>query len=75
MDLNIQNTKIELMKWLASIEDVSILNKILEIRKSDSNSYQLTQDEAQAVREGLADVDSGNVIDHSEVRKLYEQWL
>lgn len=34
VELNIQSKKLELIQWLSTIEDLSILNKIIDFKKT-----------------------------------------
>ena len=36
IELNLQNKKLELIQWLSSIEDSTIIEKIMELRKEES---------------------------------------
>lgn len=73
MALNVQNTKIELIRWLTTVEDADMLKKLIEFR--DSSIYELSEAERQSIEEGLEDLKKGDVIPHSEVKKAYEKWL
>jgi len=76
-DLNIQNKKIELIQWLSTIEDLSILEKIIELRKQQNKEWynSISENEKQAIEKGLQDAESGKLNPHSTARKLYEKWL
>lgn len=73
MDLNIPNTKIELIQWLTTLEDENILKRLIEFRQSAV--YQLSEAEERSIDEGLEDLKNGNVVPHDEVKKTYEKWL
>ncbi|OWK75304.1 hypothetical protein CBW16_05990 [Flavobacteriaceae bacterium JJC] len=76
MDLNIQNKKLELIQWLSAVEDLSVINKIFEIKKEKSDwSDELSEVEKESIEKGLKDLDEGKKVPHSEVKKLYEKWL
>lgn len=77
MDLNIQNVKIELIQWLTTIEDVATLKELLEFRESQVKPivHQLSDVEAAAIDEDLEDLKNGNVVPHSEAKKIYGKWL
>lgn len=38
-ETTLSNKKIELIQWLSTIEDVSILNKIMDLRKKESKDW------------------------------------
>ncbi|WP_445713790.1 hypothetical protein [Flavobacterium sp.] len=76
-DVTLSNKKIELIQWLSTIEDVSILNKIMELRKKESKDWwnSISEDEKKSIEAGLNDTENGKLNDHSQARKLYEKWL
>ena len=73
MALNVQNTKIELIQWLTTVEDIGVLKKLLYFR--NSSKYELSEAEHLSIEEGLEDLKKGDIIPHSEARKTYEKWL
>jgi hypothetical protein len=77
MELNLQSTKIELIQWLTTIENVSILQKIIEIRKRDNQDWwdSISTDEKESINEGIKDANSGRLKPNSEARAIYEKWL
>tara|TARA_R110001592_G_scaffold30066_1_gene108107 strand:+ start:957 stop:1190 length:234 start_codon:yes stop_codon:yes gene_type:complete len=77
MEINIQNTKIELIQWLTTLEDKGTLEKLLALRKSQLKSapHQLSQDEKKSVELGLEDSEDGKIVSHQEAKKVYEKWL
>ncbi|CAN1549125.1 hypothetical protein MCEGE10_02094 [Flavobacteriaceae bacterium] len=77
IELNIQNKKLELIQWLSSIEDASIIEKIMELRKKENKDWwdSIPENEKKAIESGLKDADSGKLNPHSNARKLYEKWL
>jgi len=77
LELNMQNKKLELIQWLSTLEDSSIIEKIIELRKSENKDWwnSISEDEKQSIERGLEDVESGKLNPHSTARKLYEKWL
>lgn len=77
VELNIQNKKLELIQWLSTIEDSSIIEKIIELRKRESKDWweNLSDQEKRSIDEGLKDAEAGKLNPHSKARKLYEKWL
>jgi len=75
--LNIQNKKLELIQWLSTIEDSSIIEKIMDLRKKESKDWwnSISENEKDSIEQGLKDADSGKLNPHSNARKLYEKWL
>lgn len=77
MDLNLQNTKIKLIQWLTTLEDKTLLQKIIDLRKSESKDWwdEVTDAEKKSIEKGISDADNGKLKTHGEARKVYEKWL
>lgn len=76
MDMTLEQNKIELIQWLTTIEDEFVINKLKEFRKEITNDYdELSEEEKASIEAGLKDAEEGNLVDHEEVRKIYEKWL
>ena len=73
----IQNKKLELIQWLSALEDSTIIEKIMDLRKRENKDWWdlLADNEKQSIEQGLQDADSGKLNSHSSARKLYEKWL
>jgi hypothetical protein len=74
---NIQNTKIDIIQWITTLNDERILEKIVHIREKENKDWWDTISEAEkkSIEKGIFDADNDNVIPHEEVKKLYEKWL
>ena len=77
MEINIQNTKIELIQWLTSLEDKSLIKKILDLRNSQTEDWwnEISSAEKESIEKGISDSKKEKLNPHSEVRKVYEKWL
>ncbi len=77
MATQIEDKKLNLIQWLSTLEDDVILDKLMEIRKSEVTGWwsKISQDERQSIAKGIEDADKGNLKPHSEARKIYEKWL
>jgi hypothetical protein len=77
IELNILNQKLELIQWLSTIEDSSIIEKIMDLRKEESKNWwnSISESEKESIEKGLNDADAGKLNPHSNARKLYEKWL
>lgn len=77
IELNIQNTKLELIQWLSTLEDNTILEKIMDLRKHENKDWwnSISELEKQSIEQGLNDAAAGKLNPHSNARKLYEKWL
>ncbi|TDG35179.1 hypothetical protein EZJ43_14865 [Pedobacter changchengzhani] len=76
-ELNILNKKLELIQWLSTVEDSTILEKIMDLRKTENKDWwdSISETEKDSVELGLKDAESGKLKPHSNARKLYEKWL
>jgi len=77
MDINIQNRKIELIQWITTLNDSSIIEKLLKVRESESKDWwsEISEEEKQSIKKGVEEADNGSLNPHSEARALYEKWL
>ena len=77
IELNLQNKKLELIQWLSTIEDSTIIEKIMDLRKKESKDWwnSISESEKESIEKGLQDADAGKQNPHSNARKIYEKWL
>ena len=77
MEVNIQNAKIDLIQWLTTIEDSSVIQKIMELRNTERKDWwnEISDVEKKSIELGISDADNGNLKPHSEAKKIYEKWL
>ena len=77
MEADIQNIKVELIQWLTTIDDKSIIQKIIDLRVSQTEDWwdTISDTERTSIEQGIIDADSGKLSSHSEARKVYEKWL
>ena len=77
MDINIQNNKIELIHWLSTLTDETIIEKLMKFRESEKADWwnEISEREKESIEEGIKDSNSGNIESHSEAKKLYGKWL
>ncbi|WP_299205360.1 hypothetical protein [Brumimicrobium sp.] len=77
MEMNIQNAKIELIQWLTTLEDGDLIQKIIELRRSETKDWsdELSDPEKKSIELGLSDADNGKLKPNSEAKKIYGKWL
>ncbi len=76
MELQIEKRKLELIQWLSTLEDLSILDKISALKKEQKDWWDtISDDEKASIEKGIEQANAGNLKPHSEARKLYEKWL
>ena len=77
MDINLQNKKIELIQWLSTLDDQSLIDKLMKLRKKEKTDWwnEISTDEQKSIEKGIQDADNGKLTSHSNVKKHYEKWL
>lgn len=77
MDTQILNEKLELIQWLSSIEDKSIIKKLIEFRKKETKDWwgKISDAEKASIEKGIKQADNNELEPHSKARKIYEKWL
>ena len=77
MDINLQNKKIELIQWLSTLDDQSLIDKLMKLRKKEKTDWwnEISTDEQKSIEKGIQDADNGKLTSHSNVKKNYEKWL
>ena len=77
MEIDIQNAKIELIQWLTTLEDSSLIQKIIELRKNETKDWweDISNVEKKSIEQGLSDANSGKLKPNSEAEKIYGKWL
>jgi len=77
MEMNLQNTKIELIQWLTSLEDKSLLQKIMDLRNKQTKDWwdTISESEKSSIEKGISDSKKGKINTHAVARKIYEKWL
>ncbi len=77
MDINLQTKKIELIQWLTTLEDSSVIDQLMNIRKKDDAGFwdESSLIEQKSIEKGIQDANDGKLTSHSTVKKKYEKWL
>lgn len=77
MEINIQNTKIELIRWLTHLDDKSLIQKIVALKDNQSEDWwdETSVVEKKSIDKGISDAEKGKLNSHSNARKTYGKWL
>jgi predicted transcriptional regulator len=75
--MNTLELKLEISEKLKSVEDVSLLKKILDLLKTaDQNEiYHLNEYELEMIKEGEEDIKAGRVFTQEQIDKEDLEWL
>lgn len=73
--MRIEAIKLELIEWLAKLEDNETIKylKIVKDSKNNKNDWwnDLTEEQKRGIQKGLKDIEEGRVFSHEEVRGKY----
>ena len=77
MPVSIENKKIELIQWLSTLEDQSLIDKLLKLRDAENTDWwqELSAIERASIEKGIKEAEEGKLKPHSAVRAMYEKWL
>lgn len=77
MKVETLNQKLDLIQWLSTIEDESIIRKLLEFRKKEMKDWwkHISEEEKKSINKGIEEADNKVLKEHSEARKVYGKWL
>ncbi len=77
MDATLQNKKIELIQWLSTLNDHSLIDKIMKMREKEKKDWwnDISEAEKESIEKGIKDADDKRLTPHSTVKKLYDKWL
>lgn len=75
--MNIQAEKLKLIEWIAKVQDLNTIEKLLKVRNENPYDWwdELSEYEKKEIELGIADIEQGKTVDHQEVKKLYEKYL
>ncbi len=72
--MNIETRKINLINWISTIQEDSILEKVENIQKEKADWWDNTSDkDKNAINEGIEQLDRGEHLTHSQVRSKIKE--
>ncbi len=73
--MGLERRKLNLINWISSLKDESLLKRIESIRSEESNWWeQISNEERAEIELGLSQLDKGEYIPHEQVMKKYSRW-
>lgn len=70
---NTQLQKLELLEWLANIQDQNLIN---ELSKWKDSQYRISIDQYnREIEEANSRIDAGEFVTHEDVKKESKSWL
>lgn len=78
--MNTDSQKVEIIQWIAGLEDKSTLQQIKKLKEQSEMQQQdlintISHQERESILRGLDDSANGRITSHADVRKKYEKWL
>jgi predicted transcriptional regulator len=73
--MNIEERKLELIQWLSVIDDVSLLDRLAELKEQSTRDWwdEISDDEKESISKGLEDADAGKLKPHSDASAICER--
>lgn len=67
----------ELIQWLSSLEDRSIIDKLLTLRRKETKDWwdPSSVEEKASIERGISEADNNQLKPHAEAKEVYEKWL
>jgi predicted transcriptional regulator len=74
--MDIQAEKLNLIKWLADINEPAIIKRFIALKKRQQTDWwdQISIEEKAEIEEGLAQAVQGELLSHEEVISKYQKW-
>jgi hypothetical protein len=76
--MSVTELKSKIIDHLNAIEDEDVLREIYELIASESqlaSTYSLTEQERNAIEEGIKDLEEGNLYSSKQADDLLREWL
>lgn len=77
--MDIQAEKLNLIQWLADLTDEGIISKIKNIQREKTQASdwwdEISEEERNEIKEGIAQADRGELTPHKQVMEKYQKWL
>ena len=73
--MDIQSLKAELINSINNIEDIEYLKGLNQLVKDKDEIYILSEEEEEAINEGLKDIEEGRYVTDEELNKEVTKWL
>ena len=76
-EINLQTKKLDLIQWLSTIENPTIIEKILAIRANEREDWwaNLSALEKESINKGIEDADAENQKDHDQALGFGGQFM
>ncbi len=74
--MNLETRKVNLINWISSVQEADIIEKLEALQKEGADWWdKVSEEDKQAIDEGLEQLDRGEFLTRSEVRaKVKEKY-
>ena len=76
--MSIEKDKLDIIKWVTTLKDETSIERLKMLKNSRLKQDwwdQISDEEMNAIDQGLTDIGAGKLKPHEEVKKHYEKWL
>lgn len=70
--MDIQAKKLELIQWIAGINDPKLISQFVDLKQAKSEEDHLI---VESIEKGILDIEEGKIKNHQEIKKKYDKWL
>ncbi len=70
-----QNTKIDLINWITTLEDKAVINQIVALKANHDWWFKLNDSEKQSIEKGILDADAKRLNSNEKAEEIYGKWL
>ncbi len=75
MGIEMQNTKIDLINWITTLEDKAVISKIMALKANDDWWFKLNDSEKKSIEKGILDADAKKLNSNEKAKDIYGKWL
>jgi predicted transcriptional regulator len=75
--MDIQVEKLKLIKWLAGLNDLTLIHQLVALKQANETDWwnEMDEKEKAEIELGLKQADQGEVVSHEDVMRQYGKWL
>lgn len=75
--MDIQAEKLRLIEWLANLNDVKTINKLLQLKKSNQSDWwlEISKEEKEEIERGIQQADAAKLTPNDQVKERFKKWL
>ncbi len=75
MGIGLQDAKIDLINWITTLEDKTVIDKIMALKEDDDWWLKLNESEKESINKGILDADAKKLNSNDKAKDIYGKWL